>query len=169
MSLFARFVYATLVWQDRRRARSASRQRQQPDATPAPQLAPHLVKGQRGETLAYWYLRREGYTMVARNLRVRTDAGELDMVGWDGPVLVFVEVKTRVSLEGGQPEEAVGERQQRRIVKAAGAYMRRLRRKELDYRFDIVSVIWDEREGFCLRLIKNAFKGPGGRAGPEFR
>ncbi|MGH9404074.1 MAG: YraN family protein [Terriglobia bacterium] len=169
MSLFARFVYATLVWQDRRRARMTNRRRGPPAAAPAPQPAPHLVKGRRGETLAYWYLRRTGYTMVARNLRMRADAGELDLIGWDGQVLAFVEVKTRTSLEGGQPEEAVGERQRRRIVKAAEAYMRRLRRKELDYRFDIVSVIWDEREGFRLRLIKDAFKGRAGRAGPEYR
>lgn len=169
MSLFARFVYATLVWQDRRRARSASRRnvKPTPPAT-APHLVPHLATGRRGETLAYWYLRRQGYTMVARNLRMRSDMGELDLVGWDGPVLAFVEVKTRSSLEGGQPEETVGARQRQRIAKAAEAYMRRLRRKELNYRFDIVSVIWGEREGFHLRLIKDAFKGPSGRADPGF-
>lgn len=163
MSLFARFVYAVLIRQDRRRA---GRRSVKP-CTTDPSLAPHLATGRRGETLAYWYLRCRGYTMVARNLRMRPGMGELDLVGWDGSVLAFIEVKTRSSLEAGQPEEAVGERQRLRIAKAAEAYMRRLKRKELNYRFDIVSVIWNETEGFRLRLIKNAFSGLGGRVSAE--
>ena len=157
MPLFARFVYATLRWQDRRRARAVGVKTSEA-AGVSKTAAPHLETGRRGETLAYWYLRRLGYTMVARNLRLRPGMGELDLVGWDGPVLAFIEVKTRASLDAGQPEETVSARQRLRIARAANAYMRRLRRKELNYRFDIVSVIADEREGFQLKLIKNAFR-----------
>src|SRR5271156_3574388 len=56
--------------------------------------------GVRGETYAYWYLRRHGYTLVARNFTTPGLKGEIDMVGYDGPVLAFVEVKTRTRDSG---------------------------------------------------------------------
>src|SRR5271156_5157157 len=51
--------------------------------------------GIRGETYAYWYLRRHGYVLVARNFTSPGIKGEIDMVGYDGQTLAFVEVKTR--------------------------------------------------------------------------
>jgi putative endonuclease len=155
LSWFARIMYRALVWKERQRARWAQR------SGSAEQLAGtarHLETGQRGETLAYWYLRRSGYTIVARNLRARSGAGELDLVGWDGPILAFVEVKTRTSAEAGPPEAAVSRAKQRRIGKAAGEYLRRLRKKPVNYRFDIVSIFWDAEAGYQVRLIKDAFK-----------
>ena len=53
--------------------------------------------GVRGETYAYWYLRRNGYVMIARNFTYRGVKGEIDLVGYDGETLAFVEVKTRTS------------------------------------------------------------------------
>jgi putative endonuclease len=153
MSWFARLMYRALVWKERQRALRA---RRSPAGKPAG-TAPHLETGERGETLAYWYLRRAGYTMVARNRRGR--AGELDLIGWDGPILAFVEVKTRTSAEAGPPEAAVSRAKQKRIGKAAKEYLRRLKRKPLNYRFDIVSVFWDPEAGYQVRLIKDAFKG----------
>jgi putative endonuclease len=154
MSLFARLMYRALVWKERQRARRARR-------TPADSAAAaeHLETGQRGETLAYWYLRQAGYALVARNRRARSGAGEIDLIGWDGPILAFVEVKTRTSREAGPPEAAVSRGKQKRIAKAAKDYLRRLKRKPVNYRFDIVSILWDPQEGYQVRLIKDAFKG----------
>lgn len=118
----------------------------------------HLETGRRGEALAYWYLRRMGYLIVARNLRMRPDAGELDLVGWDGKILAFVEVKTRTSDAAGPPETAVSLRQQQRITQAARFYLERLKQKEVNYRFDIVSVAWEPQKGYQVRLTKDAFK-----------
>ena len=95
--------------------------------------------------------------MVARNRRARS--GEVDMIGWDGPVLAFVEVKTRTSQAAGPPEVAVTRNQQKRISRAAQEHMRRLARKPAAYRFDIVSVFWEPQAGYRVRLIKDAFKG----------
>lgn len=114
--------------------------------------------GAHGETLAYWYLRRAGYIMVARNRRPHSRSGELDLVGWDGTVLAFIEVKTRTGEEAGPPEAAVGHDQQRRIAKSAHEYMRRLKRKPTAYRFDIASVLWDSEGGYKVRVIKDAFR-----------
>jgi putative endonuclease len=116
-----------------------------------------LVLGERGETLAYWFLRQAGYIVVARNRRSR--AGELDIVGWDGPVLAFVEVKTRTSEDAGPPEAAVTRSQQKRIARAAHDYMRKMKRRPAGFRFDIVSVFWDVATGLQVRLTRDAFKG----------
>jgi len=153
MGWFARLMYRTLVWKERKRAQLA-RER----LNHAGGKASQLETGTRGETLAYWYLRQAGYTIVARNWRARSGAGELDLVAWDGPVLAFIEVKTRTSLEAGPPEAAVNREKQKRIVRAAKEYMRRLRGRQIDYRFDIASVSWDANEGYRVRLVKDAFK-----------
>jgi putative endonuclease len=152
VSLFARFIYRALVWKERQRARSSG----PAGGANSEHAAPHLAIGQRGETLAYWHLRQTGYTIVARNRRLH--GAELDLVGWDGPVLAFIEVKTRTTFDAGPPEAAVNRSKQRRIIKAANHYMRRLKRGSINYRFDIVSVAWDARAGFQARLIKDAFK-----------
>ncbi|HEY6250576.1 MAG TPA: YraN family protein, partial [Candidatus Angelobacter sp.] len=57
--------------------------------------AVHLTTGTRGEEEAYFYLRRQGYVIIARNYRTPRAHSELDMVGWDGETLCFIEVKTR--------------------------------------------------------------------------
>jgi len=152
MGLFARMIYRALVWKEREQARRG----RQPETRVNANDAAHLATGRRGETLAYWYLRQAGYTIVARNRR-HLD-GELDLVGWDGPVLAFVEVKTRTSDVAGPPELAVNWGKRKRIIKAANEYMRRVPRKSLTYRYDITSVAWDPQAGFQVRLIKDAFK-----------
>ncbi|MGH9470249.1 MAG: YraN family protein [Terriglobia bacterium] len=149
MPLFSRAVFASVSWIERRRRRQASRE--------GSGQAKTLITGQAGESLAYWFLRREGYVVVARNLRLRPGAGELDLVAWDRATLAFVEVKTRTSDAAGPPEMAVSENQKIRIARAAAIYMRRLKRKAINYRFDVVSVAWNSREGYQLKLIKNAF------------
>jgi putative endonuclease len=151
MPWFAKLMYRALVWKERQRAAIAS------PAAPVRGRPVHLILGERGETLAYWFLRQAGYIVVARNRRER--AGELDMIAWDGPVLAFIEVKTRTSQAAGPPEAAVTRAQQKRIVHAAREHMRRMKRRPAAYRFDIVSVFWEGPSGLQVRLTKDAFKG----------
>ena len=56
-----------------------------------------LPLGRRGEKAAERYLRRQGYVLVARGQRDRL--GEIDLVAIDGRTVVFVEVKTRSSVD----------------------------------------------------------------------
>ena len=63
--------------------------------------------GRIGEDLAHRHLRRNGCTVVARNYRVPSGGGEIDIVAWDKDKLAFVEVKTRATADFGQPEVAV--------------------------------------------------------------
>src|SRR5664279_4568929 len=93
-------------------------------SAPAGQEAPKLRArrtGVRGETYAYWYLRRQGYIMIARNFTHRGMKGEIDLVGYDGATVAFVEVKTRTTAGGafGSPEEAVTHEKQEHLSQMA--------------------------------------------------
>jgi putative endonuclease len=161
MNWWARVVYGALVWRERRDALRAKRRATGPGSREAGRpVRPdaHLETGRRGERLVYWHLRQAGYTMVARNRRPGAREGELDIVAWDGPVLAFVEVKTRSSSEAGPPEAAVRPEQRRRILQSAQAYLHRLGRRDVSYRFDIASVFWTADAGFEVRVFKNAFR-----------
>jgi putative endonuclease len=54
-------------------------------------------RGRNAEAVAAWFLRLKGYRILAR--RVRTRAGEIDLVARQGDTLVFVEVKARRALD----------------------------------------------------------------------
>lgn len=66
-----------------------------------------MARGRHGEDLAHRFLRRQGYTIVARNFRPRNGAGEIDLVAWESDYLVFVEVKARATDQFGTPDRAV--------------------------------------------------------------
>jgi uncharacterized protein (TIGR00252 family) len=83
-------------------------------------LRTELPLGRRGERAAEKYLKRNGYRIVARNFRA--SGAEIDLVAIDGETLVFVEVKTRRSRSAGAPEDAVDERKQSRMRRAAEAF-----------------------------------------------
>jgi putative endonuclease len=121
------------------------------------QPAEHLVTGQRGEEEAYFHLRRLGYVIVARNYRSPRHRGELDLVGWDGEVLCFIEVKTRTSREVKPAEAAVDRDKQRDLAAVARSYLRRNGGRP-SYRFDVVSIYFDQDTVPAeITLFKNAF------------
>lgn len=89
--------------------------------------------GRRAEWLAALYMRCKGYRVVARDLRL--PGGEIDLVLRKGRLLVLLEIKARAGAE--LLEEAIGERQWRRIAAAAEQFCaRRPAYAELDRRFD---------------------------------
>jgi putative endonuclease len=97
--------------------------------------------GRLGEDLAHRHLRRYGCTVVARNYRVPSGKGEIDIVAWHGEKLVFVEVKTRASAEFGAPEVAVDLEKRGHVMRAARDYVRRADIPWERVRFDIVSIV----------------------------
>src|ERR1700751_2264432 len=58
-------------------------------------LPAHLATGERGEREALFHLRKMGYIIVARRWKSAKMWGDIDLVGWDGEWLCFIEVKTR--------------------------------------------------------------------------
>ena len=117
--------------------------------------------GQRGEDAAARFLKRLGYTIVARGQRDKL--GELDIIAVDGRTVVFVEVKTRASADGGEPHEAVTATKQQRMTRVALGYLRRHRLLEHSARFDVVAVTWPPGERRpSIEHFQNAFE-PSGR------
>ena len=112
-------------------------------------------KGDTGELLAYHFLRSNGYQIVARKYKRRS--GEIDLVGWDKDILVFIEVKFRAHLEHGRPEEAVDFRKQKQICRVAKEYRITHQLHDINYRFDIVSIQGFDQDR-SLHVIKDAFK-----------
>jgi putative endonuclease len=123
--------------------------------------AAHLLTGQAGEDAAYFHLRQLGYIMVARNWRVPSCKGELDLVAWDGEVLCFVEVKSRTTHDVKPAEAAVDEHKRRELAAMARNFLHRLRRdKPPACRFDVVSVYFSTGAPPEITLFKNAFSVP---------
>ncbi|MBN1675574.1 MAG: YraN family protein [Kiritimatiellae bacterium] len=96
--------------------------------------------GEWGEQQAERELKRKGYRILGRRVRVG-DRDELDIVARDGDVLVFVEVKTRKSETYGRPIRAVDRKKRRALSRAAVRYLRRLKFPPVDFRFDVVEVV----------------------------
>jgi putative endonuclease len=117
-------------------------------------LREELPLGRRGERAAEKYLKRKGYRIVARNFRAA--GAEIDLVAIDGETLVFVEVKTRRSRTSGAPEEAVDERKQLRMRRAAEVFLARYRAGDKELRFDVVAVDASSKR-LEIELLRNAF------------
>ncbi|MFH2136629.1 MAG: YraN family protein, partial [Patescibacteria group bacterium] len=94
--------------------------------------------GQLGEKLACGFLREKGYQILSQNYRTR--GGEIDIVAKEGDIIVFVEVKTRVSREFGYPEEAIDQRKQHKLAMTAECYLTEHRLHEADYRIDAIGI-----------------------------
>ena len=104
---------------------------------PFPLLFHRLLSfGRRSEINAIDHLRTLGYRIVTSGFHAK--GGEVDVIAWEGGVLVFVEVKARQNSE--RPEDAVGLKKQQRVIRAAQAYLSKHRLREVQYRFDILAV-----------------------------
>ncbi len=100
--------------------------------------------GHLGEQLAADHLTRRGFEIVERNYRTRW--GELDIVGFDGTILVFCEVKTRrLDARGQSPFDAIRHRKRSQVRKMAGSWLcERTDRPYADVlRFDAIGVTFD--------------------------
>lgn len=102
---------------------------------------PDLAAGRRGEDIAHRYLQRNGMTVVARNHRTPSGSGEVDLIAWQGETLVFVEVKSRSSVEFGPPDRAIDDNKRFKLTRAALDYARRADIPFEKLRFDVVSVV----------------------------
>jgi putative endonuclease len=117
----------------------------------------HQRTGRRGEEDAYFYLRRRGYTMIARNYRSPHHRGELDLIGWERDVLCFIEVKTRTKRDLKPAEAAVDRDKQRELSRVARDFLRQIS-PSCQWRFDVLAVYYDR--GYSqpsFELFQNAF------------
>ncbi|MEO8870638.1 MAG: YraN family protein [Granulicella sp.] len=125
-----------------------------------PAMAAHLDTGLRGERAALFYLRRSGYTVVAARWKSPKMRGDVDLIGWDGDWLCFIEVKTRTARDMSPAESAVDRDKQKMLRRLARAYMRAFpeeARRVIPVRFDVVSVYFLE-SGTEFEVFQGAFE-----------
>lgn len=112
-----------------------------------------IESGTMAETAAAQHLQQAGIRIIERNYRCKL--GEIDIIGFDREVLVFIEVRQRRRGDYGNGLDSVTRGKQRKIIRAARLYL--LERKLLDNhpcRFDIVSANFADE----LEWIKDAFQ-----------
>src|SRR5260370_40975482 len=115
--------------------------------------------GVRGETYAYWYLRRQGYIFVARNYPPRGIKGEIDLVGYVGKPLEFVEVRTRTIREDlpALQELSVTREKQHLVVRTAQRFLAERHAGDCPCRFDVMAIDNCPGQPPVVRLHKDAF------------
>jgi len=111
--------------------------------------------GQTGESLAAWYLKKNGYKIIEQNYR--TPLGEIDIIAREKKIIVFVEVKSRRSVRFGNPKWAVTPQKQRKISRVALQYLKSTRQMNKSARFDVVAVS-SNRDEPQIEIVKNAFE-----------
>lgn len=111
-------------------------------------------KGNKGEQLAVAHLVKNNYKILTTNWRFLK--GEIDIVCENESNIVFVEVKTRGTIDFGNPEEFVSAKQQKQIVNTAHEYLIK-NQIEKEARFDIVAIVLKENQTFEIEHLEDAF------------
>ncbi|HKF49413.1 MAG TPA: YraN family protein [Terracidiphilus sp.] len=122
------------------------------------QAPAHLKVGLSGEDAAFFALLRKNYTVVARRWSAGTLPGDVDLVAWQGPLLCFIEVKTRSARDTTPAEAAVDGNKRRVLRRLAKAYLRHLDQRETpQVRFDVISVYLVGGAKAEIEHFENAF------------
>ncbi len=110
--------------------------------------------GKYGERIARKYLRKKGYLILEDNYKCMY--GEIDIIAKESDCIVFVEVKTRRKDYQIKPEDSIGVEKKRHLIKAAEFYLNKMRNDNVNYRFDIVSIEFDNQKPE-IYIINDAF------------
>jgi putative endonuclease len=153
MPIFSKLMFQAVRWAARRGLR------QETNFSGEAKKLEARSTGVRGETYAYWYLRRHGYVFVAKNYTPRGIKGELDLIGYDGKTLAFVEVRTRSVKEDAAalPELSVTREKQRVVIRTAQRFLAERHVEECPLRFDVVAIDNHPGKPPVVRLHKDAF------------
>tara|TARA_B100000475_G_C14936870_1_gene289901 strand:- start:233 stop:604 length:372 start_codon:yes stop_codon:yes gene_type:complete len=116
-------------------------------------MAFHNQLGEEGEKIAIQYLKSKGYIIHHKNWRM--SHLEIDIIAEHNDELIFVEVKTRSSDRYGEPEEAVGYKKEKDLIRLADVYLEQLY-LEVSARFDIIAIILNDSE-FRITHFEDAF------------
>ena len=116
-------------------------------------MAQHNDLGKLGEEKAIEYLISEGYVVLDKNWRFKK--AEIDIIAQKGNLVVAVEVKTRSSLDFGNPQDFVNPKKIKLLVEAFNQY---IISKDLDInaRFDIIGII-HKGSGLEIEHLEDAF------------
>ena len=111
--------------------------------------------GALGEKQAKKALKKQGYKILDTNYRCKL--GEIDIIARDKDTIVFVEVRTKRTLEFGTPEESVNHAKQAKLIRLGKYYIQQQKLQDKFWRIDVVAVEVDDRDKITrLDIIQNA-------------
>lgn len=116
-------------------------------------MAQHNELGKKGEQLAVNFLLKAGYSIIERNYRFAK--AEVDIIAQKDAILAIIEVKTRSSIDFGNPQDFVKPKQIQRLVKAVDDYVI-VNELDVEVRFDIIAIV-KEGNQFNIEHLENAF------------
>lgn len=119
-------------------------------------VSPSQVFGRSAEDLAEQMLRKKGYRILKRNLRIA--GGELDLIADDQGTLVFIEVKARRGNQFGGAPYAITTRKKQQIIKLALCYLSQHGLTNKQCRFDVILVVGTNGHTPQLTHIEQAFE-----------
>jgi putative endonuclease len=117
-------------------------------------MAEHNELGRYGELLAKEYLEKLGYRILELNWVY--GRAEIDLIAFHEGRLIFVEVKTRRSLDHGAPEEFVNWKKEKQMEFASAVYIDKVNHLG-EIRFDIVAIVFENKELYKINHIEDAF------------
>lgn len=103
------------------------------------------IKGKLGENLAVDFLKNKGFSILETNYYA-SRYGEIDIIAKKDEIIVFVEVKTRSSLNFGHPFESITPLKISKMQKATLFYLNEVKPKYNAIRLDGIAVILDSKE-----------------------
>jgi len=102
-------------------------------------------KGKIGEEIAAEFLKQKGIKIIAQNWQTRF--GEIDLVGLDKNTLVFIEVKLKIGIKFGLPEQMISRRKIYQVEKTAYDFLRHYPKLEIKFpkrRIDAVCIVLNQ-------------------------
>lgn len=116
-------------------------------------MAEHNALGEKGEQLAVDYLLENKYKIIARNYRFLK--AEVDIIAQKENVLICVEVKTRSTIDFGNPQDFINPKKIKLLVSAMDNFVIE-NDLDVEVRFDIVAIV-KQKNVFEIEHLKDAF------------
>ena len=117
-------------------------------------MATHNDLGRRGEEIARDYLENIGYRIL--NMNWKYGRAEVDVIADQGGTIIFVEVKTRSSIDFGEPEDFVGRKKEKQLEFASAAYID-MKNHQGEVRFDVIAIVFENKDIYKINHIEDAF------------
>jgi len=117
-------------------------------------MAAHNDLGKHGEKIAAAYLQKAGYRIL--NVNWRCSRAEVDLIADKDGTIVFVEVKTRSSVDYGYPEDFVSYKKEKQLEFASSTYIE-MKKHQGEIRFDIIAIVFENKDLYKINHIEDAF------------
>jgi putative endonuclease len=113
--------------------------------------------GKLGEKVAQKFLKKRGYRI--HEVSFRCPQGEIDIIAQQKDYLVFVEVRTKSSLDFGTPEESITQSKKKKLIASALTYANTHQNLPSLWRIDVVAIELDDKgQTRRIELIENAIE-----------